>query len=409
MVVTVKDILHIDAMKKCRLLAGRTGLCRKIRFINAMEQPDIADWIRKDELMITTGYVIRNNEQALLQLIVTLNNKQAAGLVIKEQFLGHFPQKALELADDLSFPLICWPDDMAFVELSNPLMAALITTQNEMIESTQKQLREFNLQTRHNSLFNALLAGNIRNHEEFKYKAKLLHWPDVPLRLVILDGIDFTNINNDMNDLDLLELGNNIAKIIAVCLNGVTIKYVIIKNSKFVCIVHEISRKKLDSILKDILERINKVTASFIGCVISKQITNLFTIPELYQETEYVINIKNKLKLSQRIVYAEDMQTELFLYDAVQRRTKWVENIIAPLERIDEYDIKTGGQLGTTLKILTKNLGAKKNTADEMFLHRNTLAYRIKTIEKLLDVDLDNHGDMFKLAVAVKIRALRTK
>ena len=47
-------------------------------------------------------------------------------------------------------------------------------------------------------------------------------------------------------------------------------------------------------------------------------------------------------------------------------------------------------------------MGIKSNTAQELFIHRNTLAYRLKFIEKLINYDLSNTENLFSLGVVIK-------
>ena len=81
------------------------GLDRPVAFYDMMEQPDIKPWLRKELLLITTGYAIRNDKEAVLTLIRDLNEAGASALAIKTRFFDRFPQEALELADNLHFPL----------------------------------------------------------------------------------------------------------------------------------------------------------------------------------------------------------------------------------------------------------------------------------------------------------------
>ena len=47
-----------------------------------------------------------------------------------------------------------------------------------------------------------------------------------------------------------------------------------------------------------------------------------------------------------------------------------------------------------------------KQTAEGMYLHRNTLRYRINKIEELLQVDINDIQTVINFAVAFKIRQL---
>lgn len=62
------------------------GLDRIVEFYDMMEQPDIKPWLRENLLVITTGYAIRNDKKALLNLIRDLREVNASALAIKTRF-----------------------------------------------------------------------------------------------------------------------------------------------------------------------------------------------------------------------------------------------------------------------------------------------------------------------------------
>ena len=136
MKLTVEQALQIEGMNKCTLVAGKRGVHREIAFIDNMEVPDIAPWLKEKELLITTGYSIYKNQRSLLELIVALHQAGASGLVIKTRFLGALgalSEEARALADAYSLPLITIPDEIPSMELCIPLFRAILGVQNERL------------------------------------------------------------------------------------------------------------------------------------------------------------------------------------------------------------------------------------------------------------------------------------
>ena len=74
------------------------------------------------------------------------------------------------------------------------------------------------------------------------------------------------------------------------------------------------------------------------------------------------------------------------------------------LSQLLEYDKKNEGHLLETLETLIAHMGVRNTTAESLFLHRNTLAYRIKKIESLCGYSLDDSDNLFKLGLALKMR-----
>ena len=101
----VKDIVKIWNNGDASLVAGKEGILRKVEVFDMMEQPNIKPWLREHLILITTGYVIRNDKEALLQIIRDMNDANASALAIKTRFFDDFPKEALQLADELKLPL----------------------------------------------------------------------------------------------------------------------------------------------------------------------------------------------------------------------------------------------------------------------------------------------------------------
>lgn len=79
----------------------------------------------------------------------------------------------------------------------------------------------------------------------------------------------------------------------------------------------------------------------------------------------------------------------------------YVDEHIGRLLQADE--IKHGSLCRTLERYLENDCNAKK-TAEEMFLHRNTLNYRLKKISEILGCDFTSLDDCMKLKLAFTIR-----
>ena len=115
MTLRVKDIEKIWSNGCASLVAGKGGIERIVETYDMMEQPDVKQWLRKHLLLITTGYAIRNDKEALLNLIRMMDEANASALAIKTRFFDDFPKEALQLADELNFPLFLLNNNTGFI------------------------------------------------------------------------------------------------------------------------------------------------------------------------------------------------------------------------------------------------------------------------------------------------------
>ncbi|MDR7869703.1 MAG: PucR family transcriptional regulator ligand-binding domain-containing protein [Tissierellaceae bacterium] len=77
-----------------------------------------------------------------------------------------------------------------------------------------------------------------------------------------------------------------------------------------------------------------------------------------------------------------------------------VKNIVGGLV---EYDKENGLDLINTFKSYTKNDGNVSQTARELHLHRQSLLYRLKRVEEITQMSLDNSDDIFLLELCIRL------
>lgn len=67
------------------------------------------------------------------------------------------------------------------------------------------------------------------------------------------------------------------------------------------------------------------------------------------------------------------------------------------LSKLEAYDAEKNTELYETLKVYAQTGYSKNMTADLMFLHRNTVNYRIQQITDLFSIDFSDYTLLFKL------------
>jgi len=73
------------------------------------------------------------------------------------------------------------------------------------------------------------------------------------------------------------------------------------------------------------------------------------------------------------------------------------------LHPIAEYDARTSSDLGLTLRAYVHAGGNLNATAERLFLHRNSVAYRLQRIQDLSGIDLRDQETRLRLMVALAV------
>lgn len=71
-----------------------------------------------------------------------------------------------------------------------------------------------------------------------------------------------------------------------------------------------------------------------------------------------------------------------------------------------KYDKENDGNLFKTLECYFKNNCDKEKTAEELFIHENTIRYRIKQIEEIMGCDLRDVNTITDIVTALKVRRM---
>ena len=151
--ISLEDMLKLDVMKSCNLIAGFRGVRNTISRVNIMADPDILEWTTEGELLLTTAYSFKkDNIDVQKELIRQCASKKLAGLGIKiSPYLEALSPEILELANDLSFPII---DIHCSIPLSDIMMDSF-----KIIFNKQASLLE-RIEKVHERLMSAMLEGN---------------------------------------------------------------------------------------------------------------------------------------------------------------------------------------------------------------------------------------------------------
>jgi len=135
--LSVREALTIGPLERARVLAGKQGLGRTIKTVTIMDTPDIANWLKGGELLLTNVYVIKDDPAAQVALVRDLYDRGVAALGVKlKRFVQELPQEMLALANELGLPIIEMPVDVAWIEVLNPVLTDILNRQAARLEES---------------------------------------------------------------------------------------------------------------------------------------------------------------------------------------------------------------------------------------------------------------------------------
>ncbi|MGA4507854.1 PucR family transcriptional regulator [Propionibacteriaceae bacterium G1746] len=138
--LTVDEVLRIPALQGAAVVAGYAGLDRLISRVNVMEVPDVLPWTNADQLLLTTGYPLRQAGD-LAEFVRELHDRGLAALGIKlNRYLDSLPPEAVEVADEIGFPIISLPDGIGFDEILNQVLTRVLNRRAEDLDRNEQMV-----------------------------------------------------------------------------------------------------------------------------------------------------------------------------------------------------------------------------------------------------------------------------
>jgi Purine catabolism regulatory protein-like family len=137
--LSVREALAVPALARARVLAGDDGLSRIVQRVNVMEVPDILPWVKPYELLLTTGYPLRDTPDGLVRLVGDLAHRGLAAVLIKPgRYIDELPAAMLAEADRHGLPIVELPAEVGFDDILNQVLTEILNRQAAVLARSEE-------------------------------------------------------------------------------------------------------------------------------------------------------------------------------------------------------------------------------------------------------------------------------
>ena len=502
LIMKIQDVLKDKRFSEFSLIAGLSGAGNAISTVTVIDTPDGAKWLSGGEFVITTAYMLKDDEEALLAFIHTLHRRKASALGIKQgRYIENIPDSAVSLADDLGLPLLLIPQKFPYADIINPILSELVNQQtNRLIQANlihtkftelavsdasipdilshrdldrtrydlhliANQSRSFgvlifekgvleretgeesanallmqekdpgfkialentttNIILREQTiisnrqvaerykglLIQDILIHNIKSETEIHNRAEIFGW-DFHDGGIVLE-VDINNIKQRFKR----NFSNNTSKMLeemSTEIFDISIREILkfypnahyVKLSDIIIFVLSIRPKERKLMEKNIAEAFSRIQRCIINIPftisfgIGRYYENIEQIHLSYQEAREVIRLSYIFSWFNRILYYEKMDLFRIFLPILdnQEALEACKNCLQPLL---DYDRKNGKNMLETLQVVSECDWNLKLAAERMFLHPNSVKYRMEQIGKLIHRNFREHSDRLFLEIAI--------
>lgn len=293
------------------------------------------------------------------------------------------------------------------MEVINTLTAEMSATVISIQYLKQDLIEENNRRIEGNFLYD-LLTGNFVDESLSIERAKRLEWEVYRKYFIMIIIVYHKNIIADTKrkscnvNEKIFNTINEILKPIDNVKTALFSDYIIAFCSGS---VYESILKVSGQIEEIIQENFPKVEYT-IG--IGRPVENLLLVSTSYREAMESIKIGEKMWGKSKTYLFDDVGVYKLL-SKLSNDADAKEFVISKLGPLIEYDKKYKSQLIPTFKEFLDNQMNIKKTSERLYIHRNTLIYRIDKVKELLGTELNDDKEIFGYNMALKLLDLNIR
>lgn len=380
---TIEDMLVVSRDRyKMKMEAGNGGWSNSISWLLVLEELTIIHNFTGKELAVTTGLGFQKAED-MLELVEELSAHNSSGLIVNTGFyVKEIPESVKNFCDANDFPLLTVPWEIILADLIKDLTIRIFVQ-----SSTDEQIS------------GALIHAIEQPEAQDLYTRELLPHYD-------LDGTFQVALisTGDLDRMDTVER-KRIAYRMHLYLTNLTHNgHFFYYASYFVVIMNAIGEEESEQILESFSDRIRvKMPDRKVYIGVSDQVKDIVNLHLAYKRARAAVEMAVKRERS--LQYFDRMGMYRMLY-LVEDRALLRDLSDKPLAPLIEYDREHDGEYVATLESYLQCGGSIKAMSEELFIHRNTILYRMSNIKKLLGCSLESPEEKLFYAIACMIRKM---
>ena len=399
---TIEDMLIISADRyQMKLVAGQGGWSNSVSWIFMLEEMTIIRHFSGKELAVTTGLGFQSPE-AMEELVRKLAEHNAAGLIVNTGFyIYEIPESVCKFCDENDFPLLTVPWEVLLPDMVKDFSIRIF-----LQSSADEQISA--------AMIHAIEDPQARD----LYEGELLQYFD-------LDGSFQVALatTGDLDRMDTVER-KRIAYRMQIYLANLTHNgHFFYYASYFVIVMNAMSPRECAEILRAFSERAERKMPDrplYIG--VSDPVQDIGNLHFAYKRARAAVEMvqaeaarmpraemtaAGEGEKDPRIRFFEDMGLYRLLY-LVEDGQLLSDLSDRPLRPLLESDSLHGTEYMETLRVFLRHGGSIKAMAQEMFIHRNTILYRMSRIRELLGCSLETPRERMEYAIACMINAMKS-
>lgn len=375
-----RDLLSLPTMAKARLVAGEKGLDNGIRWSYKAENMNFAEWVHGQELLIVSTSIINSKDFDLCLLINEAIRLKISGvlLLVGEEYITSISKKVLVVADQNKFPIICLPGNIPLVDVFEELGHAIVYQETSALN--------------HEDLLSEIIFGKQLNENTFYTQAKLLGYTIEGSNLIFMIHIDCPGMI--ISGGFIASLSSKLENLFWINECELIVSHF---HSNLIGMTNEVSYNKLNHLLTTFLNDLKIINPDIkcnigVGCVYD----NVTLLCKSFTEASSCLKLANPIMWYDQLGF-------LKVLNSIDDKEPMIDYMNQVLGEILKYDKENDLDLFNTLVAYFDCNESMKNVAEAIYIHPNTVKYRLQKIEELSGLSLSKTADKMQLYNAILI------
>ena len=383
MPLRVADWYNAVKENEVKLVAGQTGLNRPVHRVHIIEKAEFSEFLEGNEIIFVTGVALSCPEE-LSEIIRNCHKAGVVSVVVNVgNYINAIPQETIDFSNQHALPLFTVPWHIHIELLMQKVFQMVAQESSDKMELETLLNNAIRFPDRQGLYVSGLQQKGFK--PEWHYCVALIHMEPAPGN---------TNVNKTRDHM------------LQVARDALTDRgcrgFAYLSNQTLVLLFANYSSEDVEELMKELTEELTREVQSLgrlffsVGrCTKSVRcIQKSFTLAEkiltlqLGGQLPANLHAYNNLGIYKIVLGLEnqDILNEIH------------EEYLAPLI---SYDRACGTEYVDFIQNYLKYDGHIRAISEKMFIHRNTVHYKIRKIEEILDCDLQRTDTKMYLLIAV--------
>lgn len=369
------------------LAAGEKGLSNMVSWVHMIETKEASTFLEGSEIAFVTGIGLGNN-LSILDLVIHIWENHAAGVVLNTgPFLETIPQEVIDFGNSHDFPIFSVPWKIHIAEIMR-IFSYTITKSEQTNLAIAAALKNAIFFSNQEELYIVPLSQQGFNTSWNYYACVIRIIEKTP------QAISQNRLETICLDMDNFLQHRKYKKFA-----------VFFIENQMIAITGNYSEEAMNAFTHDMQEYLSRYLREEERFYISigKSTKSIRCLYKSYNQALSIQNfLQNKKNHSNLLSYSDMGIYKLLL--GIEDKDILEEYYSKTVLPLIEHDQKNDSDLARVLWCYLKHNGSVKDTADELFVHRNTINYKLNRAAEILDVELSSLDTRLQLTIGFMLQ-----